>query len=192
MAGRLSVLFFATLVGLSCAGSSVRKSSDLRDFVLNEPMSTTRLDALFALTKTLDLEETLWLIEQLTHTDPWVRSKAAMALSDSKSPGAASALYLASLGEKDAFVYGCVLGSLGRMRQDGKALLVRLLERRGPSPILLAALAQSSRVKPKKTWRGGGYFVNDLQGQEWWQTTGRRELGDQVPDESKEAHPEGL
>lgn len=180
----------AMLAGLACASCRVGKSSELREIVLTEPMISMRMDELFALAESLDSKEALWLIEQLTHGDPWVRSKAAMALSGSESRGAAAALYLASLGEEESYVYGCILSSLGRMDQNGKTFLVRLLERRGLSRILVAALAQSSGVNPRKTWRGN-YFVTDLRGQQWWHNTGRKELGDRVPEHPKEDHPRG-
>jgi hypothetical protein len=141
--------------------------------------------------RTVSCDEALWLIEKLSDSNPLVRNNAALALSGSRLPVAASALYLALISEEDGEAYNAMLAALGRMGSAGKPFLVRVLEQRGPSPALLAALAQSSGVKPSPR-RATLPFVTPPEGAHWWSETGKAELGHLVPQHPAKAHPKSF
>lgn len=190
---RLSILLLAMLAasGARCTPGTEGGAIDLREAVLSNEWPPMKARQFLESGATPSCEDALWLIERLSDSNPLVRNNAALALSGSRLPAAASAVYLALISEQDGVAYDAMLGALGRMGSAGKPFLVRVLEQRGLSPALIAALAQSSGVKPSRR-RSTMPFVTPPEGAHWWSEAGKAELGDFVPQHPAKAHPQSF
>jgi hypothetical protein len=169
-------LLVSLMACLGCSRATECEESNLRQAVTSEDVSPQLIYHVLRAAEKMGPEEELWLIGRLADVKPTVRSRAAIALSQAKSDGAAVALYLACSEEEDQYVRDALLGALGRLGDQGRPFLLSVLKREGISPMLAAALAQSCGVQPAPS-RYGAYFVNDLQGWHWWETVGKKQFG---------------
>jgi len=177
---------FSLAVLMSCVGcgpATESGESSLQHAVTCEGISHQLVSRVLSAAEKMGPDEELWLIGRLVDAEPTVRRKAAMALSQARSDGAPVALFLACTQEEDHQVRGALIGALGRLGERGRPLLLALLKREGMSPMLIAALAQSCGVQPAPS-RYGAYFVNDVQGRQWWETVGNEQYGGLIETES--------
>jgi hypothetical protein len=178
----LLAMLAATFSG--CSAETQRATVDLREAVLSPDWPPMKTHQYVESSATPTCEETLWLIEKLTDEAPLVRLNAAIALRKSRSPAAASTLYLALDSEQDGMAYSTMVSSLGWMGALGKPFLVRVLKEYGLYPPLLMALAHSSGIKPGR--RG---IVSMGQALRWWHETGKDELEKYVPEHPTKERP---
>ena len=186
--------FVVLLCCTSCGNHNDESLIDLQKLVLNHQKTSTDLFLYLCEVPMIQPEDQLWLISRLVDDDPSVRAKAAEAVGKAHSEGGAAALYLACLPERVSWVYGTMLMALAGMGDPGRERLVAVLEERGVHPALLAALAYNSGVKPPLSASAtpdlAEHGVTALQGLEWWEKVGKRELGHLVPKEPKSRWPE--
>lgn len=169
----------------SCNQASDRALLDWRKVVLDGATPSDRKDEIFAKQVELGPEDILWLQEKVTDVDWVVRIKAAWILGRSGSASAAWSIWVASEVEELDGPYACMVTSLGRMGNIGRPYLVRLLEDRGLTYPLLSALAQASGVRQEKN-----FFGFAVPAEEWWNKSGKAELGGRIPKDPVRPAPE--
>jgi len=181
---RLYAVIVAVSVGLGgCDRPAARPNPEVKRLVLNPGWSGHEYDEIARADLRLGHEDILWLIEMLRNPDPLTRIKAAWVLSRTSDPAAAAALWLACETENDAIAYICLVTSLGRMGKTARPYLVRLLEHRGLSDELRAAIARSEGISwPQRT-------LLQLQGVKWWRKVGKAKYAPHIPESPPRPSP---
>ncbi len=181
-----------SIVGALLVLSGCGEVGGVRTLVTRPPVSDSewcqRNGKIREQARSLTPEDCRWLMKTAsTDKSSWVRANARRALMYSGKPTAAFCLYrLAVASERRKDFEACVR-DLGAMGAAGNPYLLRLVEERGVSQVLLVAIAQSEGVEPAPALTGGKleWLHYSSQGYaEWWDAVGKERFGDAVTSET--------